>query len=251
MRQLPLVLLPLCLAALPGRADTIKLVTDPWCPFACQPDSERPGYMIELARAVFEPLGHKVDYEVQPFARAEQSVASGAASGFVGVLRLPKRASWYFPAEPQGEARVCFYTKAGSSWSYAGAASLAGQRIGTVNAYNYGDEVEAALKQSGTRLDPVAGEDALRLNLDKLRAERVTALVEYEPVLDWTLRLPGSSRPRQAGCAARADTLYIAFSPKDPKSADYAKQLSDGVATMRHDGRLRTLLARYGLKDWR
>ena len=48
----------------PGAAaDTISIRGDMWCPVNCDPKAERPGYMIEIAREVFEPKGHKIDYQ--------------------------------------------------------------------------------------------------------------------------------------------------------------------------------------------
>jgi len=45
--------------------------------------------------------------------------------------------------------------------------------------------------------------------------------------------------------------LFIAFSPKNPKSQEYAKLLSEGTAALRASGELRKILAKYGLSDWR
>lgn len=244
----------LCIALLPllaWPAERLLLVSDEWCPYACKPDSDHPGYMVELARAVFEPLGYRVEYLLMPFTRAEQEVVAGRADGFVGVLKLPKRAKHAFPSETQGLARVCFYTRQDDAWRYAGPASLKGRRIGVVSGYSYGDEVDGALKQAGSAVDAVSGNTGLRQNLVKLKPDRIDTVVEYDAVLAWTTSDAVSAAPRAAGCAAAADALYIAFSPALPHSPELAKRLSDGTAAMRKDGRLDAILARYGLKDWR
>jgi polar amino acid transport system substrate-binding protein len=53
-----------------AKADTISIRADLWCPFNCDPSGAKPGYMIEIAKAVFEPLGHKIDYQTLNWARA-------------------------------------------------------------------------------------------------------------------------------------------------------------------------------------
>jgi polar amino acid transport system substrate-binding protein len=54
---------------------------------------------------------------------------------------------------------------------------------------------------------------------------------------------------RNAGCL-KPDEVTIALSPKDPKAKEYAKLLSDTVVAMRKDGRLKSLLTKYGISDW-
>ncbi|MEQ1790535.1 MAG: hypothetical protein ABL857_08835, partial [Rickettsiales bacterium] len=36
---------------------TINIVADEWCPFNCDPESDKPGYVIELAKEIFKPYG--------------------------------------------------------------------------------------------------------------------------------------------------------------------------------------------------
>jgi polar amino acid transport system substrate-binding protein len=43
----------------------------------------------------------------------------------------------------------------------------------------------------------------------------------------------------------------MAFSPKNPKSKEYAKLLSAGIEQMRLSGELSKILAKYQLTDWR
>ena len=54
---------------------------------------------------------------------------------------------------------------------------------------------------------------------------------------------------RLAGCE-RPTSLYIAFSPKREDHGRLAEAMNVGVRTMRKNGRLATILARYGLTDW-
>lgn len=233
------------------QAETIVLLSDPWCPFACHPHQTRSGYMVDIAKEVFEPLGHHVQYRAVPFSRAEQEVKEGLAHGFVGVLKLPKRAAFYFPKEEQGLARVCFYTRPDTNWTYQDPNSLKGMHIGSTAGYSYGTEIDSALHSGSAKLDEVPGNDALLLNLEKLTRLRVDALVEYAPVMAYTLKQHGLIELHNAGCSSTADPLYIAFSPKQRNSSVYAKQLSDGMDKLRRNGKLAQILARYGLNDWR
>ena len=234
--------------AAPAQADTVTLVSDPWCPFACEAGSAKPGYLIEIAQAALTPLGYQVEYQNLPFLRAERYVLRGDANGLVGVIRSSKRLDWHYPALPLGDGRVCYYTRPDSFWSYRGPQSLTGQTVATIKGYYYSDEIQAGLQIAQT--EAVSAEMALDHNLQKLAQNRVSTVVEFSAVMDYKLANNTSDKVRLAGCEAGAAPVYIAFSPALSNSAGLAKKISDGVAVLRKTGKLKAILAGYGLKDW-
>jgi len=51
MKNLSIIALLLSLFLIsPAIADTITIRADVWCPYNCEPDSEKPGYMIEIVQ---------------------------------------------------------------------------------------------------------------------------------------------------------------------------------------------------------
>ena len=51
-----------------------------------------------------------------------------------------------------------------------------------------------------------------------------------------------------AGPASDITPLYIAFSPNNPKSGEYAKALSEGMTRLRKSGKTEAIMQQYGLK---
>src|SRR5690349_12435671 len=83
-------------------ADEIKLTSDLWCPYACEPNSDKPGFMVEIAKEVFSSKGHTVKYELLNWARAIKATRIGRFDGIVGASRsdvqdfeIPKMAAGY------------------------------------------------------------------------------------------------------------------------------------------------------------
>ncbi|MBF0379047.1 MAG: hypothetical protein HQK72_16440, partial [Desulfamplus sp.] len=49
----------------------------------------------------------------------------------------------------------------------------------------------------------------------------------------------------------KTDYIFIAFSPNNPKSKDYATLITEGIKEMRANGKLKEILNSYGLEDWK
>ncbi len=67
-------------------ADVITLRADKWYPYNGEPDSEKPGYIIEIADYIFKKAGHQIDYKIVNWARTRIEVESGKWNGAVGAL---------------------------------------------------------------------------------------------------------------------------------------------------------------------
>jgi polar amino acid transport system substrate-binding protein len=245
------LLLPLSLAAA-ARAETVTLKADVWCPYNCDPKTGDPGYMVEIAKAALEPLGHKVDYQTLNWARAIVESRNGAFAGIIGAAKNDAP-DFVFPENSLGRASNCFFVKPDSAWTFKDMASLPSVTIGAIKDYSYEDSFDEYVKKNAKdakKIDFVSGDTPLELNLKKVAMGRITAFIEDSAVLEnhlATTNQKGAVKP--AGCIKEAD-VYVAFSPKLPKSKEYAKAVSDKVAAMRKDGSLATLLKKYGLVDW-
>lgn len=242
-------------AATAAHADTISIRADVWCPYNCDPKDPNPGYMIEVAKAALEPLGHTIDYQSLNWARAITEAREGKYSGLAGAAKSDAP-DFIFPASATGVGRNCFYVKPDNKWEYKGIPSLAGFAIGVIKDYSYDElELDAYIKEhakDAKKVDIVAGDNGLDLNMKKLQAGRIGALVEEENVIKnylFTKKLPPTA-VKAAGCVKESE-LFVAFSPKTPKSAELAKAVADKLEAMRKDGSLKTLLAKYGIEDWK
>jgi polar amino acid transport system substrate-binding protein len=58
-------------------------------------------------------------------------------------------------------------------------------------------------------------------------------------------------RFRSAGTFGAPSKIYIAFSPANHKSKEYARILSEGIVSLRASGELKEILGKYGLDDWK
>lgn len=240
-------------------AETITIAADEWCPYNCSPESKLPGFMIEIARAAFKKHQIDVAYKILPWSRAVSATRKNNYTAIVGAT-AGDAPDFIFPAYAQGLSIMGFYTDSDDSWKYENMYSLSSITLGVISDYSYSDEVDAyieAHKKDRRLIQPVSGENALELNVKKLRNKRIDAIIEDVNVLgNFLTETNQESVLREAGIldyrrGYQEQLLYVAFNPKNPKSKEYARILGDETLSMRKSGELQQILDKYGLHDWK
>lgn len=247
-------ILCLLLSCLSAHGDSIVLAADFWCPINCEPGSAQEGYMIKIARNVFEQEGHLVEYRVIPWSRAIQMAREGKVDGVVGPY-VEDCPDFVFPENELGMIGFSFFVTAENSWRFRDLSSLHSMKLAVAANYSYGEQLDQYIYENKTNRDRIQvnyGNTPVKNNLRMLLSNRVDLVVSTEPVF-WHLakQLSATNRLKKVGVATSPQKSYIAFSPELPTSGKYATILSDGVDRLRRSGELDEILAEYGLKDWR
>jgi polar amino acid transport system substrate-binding protein len=234
-----------------ARAETVVIAADVWCPINCKPGSERPGIFVELAREIFAESGIEVKYQTLNWARVLHNVRRGQLHAAIGA-EVQDAPDFIFGKTPVLLSRNCFYTPQDSAWVFTGIASLAQQRLGVINDYSYGDELNTyinAHRDDSKRIQVAAGDKALALNLGKLRMKRIDTLLENTWIMQSLLASQGKADElREAGCREPDLPIYLAFSPALESSSRYAALFEEGLQRYRANGRLQQLLQVYGVQ---
>ena len=247
------IVVSLLLSVAPGLAgDTITLRADIWDPYNGDPASDRPGFMIEVARKVFEKAGYTVDYQVDGWTweRSLEEAKKGSIDGIVGAAKSDAE-DFVFPSEALCKQRMSFLVKKGNAWRFSGVDSLSSIRLGVISGYAYDDDIDAYIEKNKDNEDliqSVQDDNALELNIKKLAAGRIDAVIEDAAVFNTKARsLNLDGQFELAGDASSDDELYIAFSPAKPSSTRYAEVLTAGIKEMKASGELQQLLDKYGI----
>ncbi|WP_019530097.1 substrate-binding periplasmic protein [Dasania marina] len=225
----------------------ISLVGEEYCPHNCQPDSTKPGYLIEIAQLIFKQAGYTVSYNIMPWSRALHGARYGEFDAVVSVGRA-EALGFVFPSSTMGHARHSFYTLANSTWQYTGEESLHGVRLGAIQDYSYGTFYYRYIvpnMQQPDRVQVIRGYNGLARNLKKLASGRIDVLVEDQFVMDYYhFHKNMGVQLRLAGVADEED-LYIAFSPTNPESQHYAMLLQQGYERLQATGQLKKIVDKY------
>lgn len=238
----------------PAKAETITIAADPWCPYTCDPTSEHPGFMVELAQQAFKKHGIEVKYIVRPWARAIVEAREGKLTAIVGASK-GDAPDFIFPAVTQGEMGNAFYAREDSTWRYTDSQSLAKICVGAIKDYSYSESFNRyanQYKNDPAKIQYASGDNPLDINVKKLLAGRIDAVIETTLVMKYYLATHGVSGIKEVGKTAPSDqdNLYIAFSPKEPNAKKYADILSKETTVMHKNGALQAILKVYKIDDW-
>lgn len=234
------------------QADTIRIRADEWYPMNGDPLSETPGYMIDLAKAIFEPQGHQVDYQVMPWKRAVAETRSGNSECVVGAIKNEAPDFWY-PDNHWGVDQAAIYVFAKENWRYDGQlSSLITRKTGVILGYFYGEVLDQYFKDnSGEAFEFVSADQPLMQNIRKLLSGRINGIIETIPVMEANLKQLNLAEDIVfAGSVGERSLLYIACSPSNLNSPKYIKLIDDAMPEMRRSGELQKILNPYGLSLW-
>lgn len=247
--QLSTILAITSLASVSASAATVTLRADNWCPYNCDPSSNKPGYMVEIAKYALAKGGHTVDYKEMNWTRAISEAEKGNIDGIIGASEGDAK-GLIFPKESLGKSDNAFFVKFDSSWSYTNKSSLKGTKVGIIQSYDYG--AMSKIIEETAKPQIASGDNALEINFKKLIAGRIDNLIEDSNVAKLKASEMGlADKVKEAGVEGDPSEFYIAFTPNKESSKEYAKLLSDGVIELRNSGQLEKIMAKYGLSDWK
>ena len=243
--------------AVAGQSADSKIITlraDPSCPSNCEPGSDHPGYDIELAQKIYGKAGYQVDYKLLSWSRTVVEVRNGSIDGFVAGIK-DDAPDFVFPEEPAGVLLNGFATRKGSGWTWKGVKSLDGLVLGIIPDYQYFPELKSYIETHANDPKLVQGMammNATELNLKKLAVGRIGVTCDDISVLSYNVKQLNLADKIEVGSPVGEPTPnYIAFGPNNPRAAHLAKLWDEGLRRMRASGELKTILDRYGVKDWK
>lgn len=235
------------------QAKTLRFTAIDYCPFTCDPKKEngKEGFMTDVLRAAFEEAGYLVEIKMFPYVRAVAAVTTGEYDG-IAVVAKPTAPELIYTDTPTEVQPTAFFVRNGSAWRYRGTESLKDVVIGTVKGYDYSDsELNRYFEERGKsdRVIVLHGVNTTERGLRMLLTGRIDTYIEGEYSAIYQLnRLGLGDQVAIAGYSTDNFEDFTGFNPRNPKSAEYARLLSDKIRQMRRSGEMQDILGRYGIE---
>ncbi|MDN3611430.1 substrate-binding periplasmic protein [Vibrio ostreicida] len=237
-----------------AQADEVTLSADLWCPYTCDPTSEKKGILVEVVENILQTSGHTVDYELVNWARAVKSVRGGKHDGLIGAY-ISDAPDFVFHDSPIQTSKMCFFVKQDDPWEYKGTETLAERKISVINAYSYGETFDEYIQKNHHQGDrtivQLSGMDVTEKRIEQIQTNQTDTVLEDWRVFPYnvsTFRAKHKAKDlgkfKNVGCLA-GEGLYIALSPKRDTSKYYADLINQGLKQLEASGKLTEIIGRY------
>ncbi len=234
--------------------EKIILAADDWCPYNCTPNSARPGYAVEIAKAIYEPLGYHIDYVQASWPEALDKVNKGVYTAAIGSEpdELP---SGVFPKETIGYVNNIVLQRKEDVTIVNSVEAIKDKRVGIMKGYDFtGDPIgDYVVSHVGNGLiREYESEDGALTLVKILKNNELDVVIDERTVLKYlSFQVSRISDFKEGTQLSSNLPIYLGFSPNNPKSKKYAKIFDEGIKRLRKSGELELILLRYGLDDWK
>lgn len=234
-----------------ANADEIIIVADEWCPYNCLQNSDEPGFIVEIAKYVFEKEGHQVIYKTVPWSRAIAGTRSGEYNAIIGAGK-DETPDFIFPEVEVSTASHRFFVNNDSDWVFENINSLSKVNLGVIRDYSYGtlyDDYIAPNSSNPNRVTIISGEhNVLARSISMLKRGRIDVLVEDVNVISYQFRKNGGREHVKEVGVASNEKIYLAFSPQNKKSLRYVQILNNALKQLTGSQFVADLLKKYEMK---
>lgn len=227
----------------------VTLVADDWCPQHCEFDKAHRGYIVEIVEQALTAEGVPFILTYAPWTRALRMTETGAADGLL-TPTVNGYEQFLYHQEAVGYQQYCFYVNANSSWHYTAPNDLLGKRLAHLKESGFG-ELEAYLKANKAQIaiEEFPGNKDFTYSIFKfLAAGRADTIIMTSDVYDFGIRLGKIANTfKSAGCLSN-ERLAVGLSKMHPERSKWIGQkLDSGIRKLRQSGKLKTILAEYGI----
>lgn len=232
---------------------TLSVSSDEWCPYACN-DDVLPGFLVEVIKEIAQDNKIKINFSFIPLARALNLAQKGKVDILLAVT--PQHITDYHLQSSQlsfGGLYNDFYVTAEKKWRFKSIKDLesqlkSGAVLGTINGYQYGEIVDLLLKDNSQHIFSASGYSPLTKQLKMLKMGRLDILLDSRFTVQYKLNQLQEKNIVHAGTQGNFSPLFLGFSSS--LSKEIINIFDQGLVTLRQNGRLKKILAKYGIIDW-
>jgi polar amino acid transport system substrate-binding protein len=202
-------------------------------PFMYKDDTGKAaGLYPEMAKVIFEKIGSEVNVLPYPWKRVLQLSEAGEV-GVIGIYKNDKRLEIYDYSEALFDDKIMVYTKADTTFAFAGTADLKGKKVGVINGWSYGSDFDQ-LKESGELT--AEGTSADELNFKKLNAGRLDCLLAIEQSGDAIIKkLNLTDKITKVTPPLVVNSTYLVFA-KSSNQQELLDKINQAISDMKGDG---------------
>ncbi|OUS03743.1 hypothetical protein A9Q81_06875 [Gammaproteobacteria bacterium 42_54_T18] len=229
---------------------SLKVATIDWCPAICV-DSSKPGFIREIVQEVFNDTEVTITFHFMPWVRAVREVERGLFDALLSPVKS-EAPTLLYPEFELGQQATCFYVDKDDPWKYQDKnPSFQNRRVIIVKG-NSLLHLDQYISEHPEIFIYLTFSNFIERAINMLNFDRVNTFVYTKTETEFQLKNMGMSEDfKNAGCVSTVN-LYMAFANTNTKRSNSLIELFDRkMAVIRKTNRIESILAKYGLHDWR
>ncbi len=221
-----------------GTPQTVSLVGDPWPPYVNGElgDFAESGIAVDIVNRVFAQIDEaEARFPLIPWKRALLEVEHGQSDGIAILLKTDERERYMAYSIPLVTGYQLIWSiadKNGQAFEWERVADLHGKRVGVVEGYSYGEEMDGALTSGA--IIAVRGPTQEHL-FTMLGAGRVDLVMANDAVGYALARKLGDPRIKPAQKPTNAEVFHLGLSRKSP-AVRLLPQINAAITRLHDDG---------------
>jgi len=228
----------------------ILAVSDVWCPYTCEPDSEMPGFTVDIAKTVFEAEGYSLTYEPMPWARALKETAAGRAD--IALTAVTGNTAGNFIHQlPLGRDETVIVVRKGEAFKFTSTEQLDNLSLGVIVDYTYDnfgilDQYISQRKATENSIMTVFSDQGVAQLIKMLSKRHIDAFFENRYVTNYFLQQANLSEQFEIIDTGQGDNIYLAFSPNE-RGQKLLALFNQEFPKLIKNGEYQKILDRYGI----
>ena len=242
--RLPTLVFALFFSAIPAASantniERISIATESWETYTNQDGS---GLFLDITRAIYEPLGIKLDVSFMPFTRAMFSIENQSADAMYGTYsaEIEQKPFLITPQRPIDVEQTIAIFKRNNINEWQGEESLKNKQLAWVRGYDYNDYLSFKLEKFTEVVDTQQG-------LDMLAAGRFDVFLDHGGELSYVLKTTDFDTTAYETGIVFEDDLFMAFANNE-RGRELAKLFDEGITRLKDNGQLRAMFEKYDMR---
>ncbi len=243
------LLIPALIMAVAGTAgaDTLRLRAPHYYPYTGAADSDRPGFMVEVAKAILARHDMEVFYSTQPWDGLLDSISKGRFDCVLGI-HPSEEPQLDYTQEPWVVMAPHIYVRKDDPLEYEDLTSFKSRRVAAIKDSRMAASLKPFAKRAPEQLVLFEESEGYPEMVRKLGLGEIDVVAAPRAQMASFLRTSGLSHlVRDAGALAEPVPLYVGCRRTSEDVDQWLTWLSDDILVLKQQGHWQALQEKYGL----
>lgn len=232
-----------------NQASTLSIAAVAECPYYCESSSNDKGFIVDALTHVFNKAGYDISYtSLDSRDKVIKGLTSGKFDLVIGVDY--EHNDLIVSKKPLAYKHNVIVVPQYSKWKYDSEESLRRLKLAVIKELDYSIKLTEHIrkyKYDDSKIQVESGHLARKHNLNKLRFDKVNALIDDRVSLRYFYFKKKKPFAFKIAYTSPPKAINTSFSAKNYRSFKYTEILHRGMKKLKKNSKMKEILSKYGL----